>query len=65
MTKKKYTSPIISQVNLDNEISMIGMSYDSGDKPHHKPGCHCRHCNPDKHKPHRDSNPFGGNSPFE
>lgn len=65
--KKAYESPELSEVTIDAEISMVVMSFDpgGGDKPHHKPGCPCKHCRESNHSPFDNDSPFGGFSPFD
>lgn len=56
---KKYDKPTITTIILDNEISLILSSDCDGGYKNHKPGCPCRHCNPDKN----DEN-YYNESPF-
>lgn len=77
MAMKRYNPPILEEIQIDSEISMIMMSWDGGndkpDKPNHKPGCPCAHCRTaggydsafdTPGSINHASNPFGGNSPF-
>ena len=56
MTKKTYTKPKLYSIILDNEISLILMSYYDPDEPPPPPGAASMQANPFEENSFKDKN---------